>query len=173
MAFALPTAGDRLNLKLYFTDIRGQDSKRDVEIPFDTDIATTLANALAVAALYAAVTGAKCEKGTVIVPLFDAVAAAAVTGSEVSQDAQLSVTLDITGTSKTPTGIISFPAPLDAVRVATTGKQSLLVNTGQADIVALYTAFTAGNEATVSDGQVATALDAGKIWPRKRRPKVS
>lgn len=172
MAFALPGAGDRIYLQTYYDDIKGQRGKTKVEIPFDTDIATTLANALAHAALQALASGCEVSEASVTIPIVDSAPTAAEAGSSVSEDGQLSVTLDTTGTSKNPTGTIHVPFPVAASRVAASGKQFYLVDTTYGAIANLYASFETGGNATLSDGQLATALDAAKVFVVRKRVKT-
>ncbi len=172
MTFALPGVGDRIVVKTKYVDEAAQIAQTDTEIPFDTDLTTTINNAIAHVDLLATLSGALVDTASITITITDAVAAAAAAKSDVGHDGQLVITLDTTGASKTKAGVVHVPAPKDGVRVATTGKQFYLLNTGHADVLALFANFQAAGDATISDGQKALAISSGEIRAsrRKKRP---
>lgn len=173
MAFNLPTTGDRISLVATFVDDGGQSTNRTIVVPFDTNIDTSIGNALAIVALMATVS--KCAVPTVSVgiDLEDDANPTPAANSNVYLDGRIGVDLVVTANSKTKVGVISFPDPADAVKVATTGVGKWQINLSQADIVALVAAYQAGGDGLLSDGQQVLQSRTGKINPKKGKPKIS
>jgi hypothetical protein len=171
MAFALPGAGERLTMFMQFV-AQGQSAQFAVELPFDTSIAATITNGLAVAASFQAAT--MCLLDTVFfqVRAVDAAAPAADAGATIYEVAHINVTLDPSGTSQDTNGVIRFPSPKAGARVGAEGTKSyLLVDIADALITAI-TAHFDGAVASLSDGQAINTVESGRVIPRKGRPKT-
>lgn len=167
MAFSTPGAGDRYILKAQFVDNGNQQAGTAVELPFQTDIATTINKALAYLTAMQVASQAKLERASMTMIFFDDAAPGPSAGSRVSDDGQIAVNLDVSGDAKTPTGVIHLPAPAEAVRVSTSGSGYYLLDTDNADIVDITDLFESGGGLTLSDGQISTGTTGGVIFPKK------
>lgn len=168
MAFAAPGAGSRFKVTAYFTDEQNQVAKNETTVPFDTDIATTLANVAAQGTLLQTASGAKVDKLTVTIEMLDAVAPAAAAGSRIAEVAQLSMNLDQTGQGQNPVGNYYIPAAAAGIRVGDvlTSTQIDPTDTGVTNIV---DNFKSTGDLLISDGQNALSLKGAKILHVRRK----
>jgi hypothetical protein len=168
MAFATPQAGDRFNVTVYFVSDKesNQQATRSFELPFDTNMDTTIGNAVSVANALADISKCKVADLSITVKLHDAVATAAVAGSSIFQNGIITCSLDVSGASKDSEGTIQIPDPVDAVRVSATGPNSYVLDVTDALITTL-TGLYDGSTASISDGQAVIAPLSGRIYPKK------
>lgn len=168
MAFAVGGAGERVKMFLRFLDNKGQKPVwRQFDVKWDTDLATTIANAVAAADVIALVTGMECSLGHVQVEIVDAVAVGAEAGSTRFEDGIFTMVLDTTGEGKTPYGNVRIPFPKATLRSNPTGQGYWQLNTSDAAITNLVALYTAAGDLSLNDGQIADSLQGAKVVPVK------
>lgn len=154
MAFVAPGAGSRFALTAMFTDVDGLPAQRVYELPFNTDIPTTIDNAIALLADLQALSGLRLAEANLGVPLVDAVAPAADANGFRFKKGLIDVNLVVVpGGSQDETGQLNVPSPTDAALVAPTGPSSYIIDVGDALVTAFVDNFKATGVATLSDGQ--------------------
>lgn len=160
MAFAL-TQGN-IFVAFELEDADGNITTRRIQLVWDTDMATTLANAAAVAASLRAITDAAINKYTVSL-VYDE-GTPEVPGGEIQEVAHLVLSLNLnppTGLSKTK--VFEVPAPTAGIRVAASGPGSNIIDITDADLLTFLTHFEAGNEAYLSHGQTLDTIKDGYV----------
>lgn len=166
MAFAIGGVGDRVKMFLRFLGNDGQRAVwRQFDVKWDTDLATTLANATAVADIVANVSGMEVSLGHVQVDITDASPDAAENNATRFQDGIFTFQLDTTGQGKSPYGNVRIPYPKLALRVAATGSGLYQILVNNAAITALEDEYLAAGRLTLNDGQSAIDLEGAKVVP--------
>lgn len=151
-----------------FTDIADDETSRKVQIKWDTDLPTTLANALAHAVLWAAVTKSGVEKMTVTLEYLDTDPADA--GAENEEQAHVVLRLATNPpTALTKRAVLEIPAPAASLHMTSTGPGYNQIDITDADLVALFADFQAAGNAFISHGQSATVLESGIIHHKKSK----
>lgn len=159
---ALTLEQDAIFVKLYFTDYAQDVTTRAVQVKWDIDLATTLANAVAHAALWAAVTLAGVERISVILDYLDTDPAEA--GAENNEVAHVALGLVTEAPAKlTKQATLEIPAPDAALHLTATGPGYNQVDITDADLVALFADFEAAGNVFISHGQNADLLRGGYI----------
>lgn len=169
MALVLPTVGDRIVMTVQFQDENGQLSNRQVEVPFDTDLATTFANGAAVAASMAAASKCFVPKAFFSIEAVEDTDLTPAAGANVYFDGRISVTLLEGAESKDEYGQISIPDP--SPTLAPSGSDRFIIDINDALITAVLAHFQTGGSATLSDGQEVNAALKGRIYPKKGKPR--
>jgi len=151
-----------------FEDADGNKATRRIQLAWDTDLATTLANAAAIAASLQAVTDAAVNKFTVGLEYNEDTPAAR--GGENQEVAHLVLALNTAPpTALSKTKIFDLPAPVVGVRVAPNGPGSNLIDIADADLTTLLAHFLPAGEAFVSHGQTMDEIKDGYIHHRKSK----
>jgi hypothetical protein len=171
MTFSLPTAG-RLELRIKEIDDFGQEGGKTVEVPWDTDLATTLANSLGIADDYAALTRLAVNDGGVYIPFTQDTPETPVAECSKFKEAQISVTLAPSATSFDENGTIRVADPVDAALNGSSGKAALQVNVAAAVVTAYTDHFLAAGDATLSDGQSSTGNVKGIVNPKAGKVRL-
>lgn len=153
---------DAIFAKIYFTDYAADVTTRAVQVKWDTDLATTLVNATAHAALWAAVTLAGVERVSVILDYLDTDAAEA--GAENNEVAHVALGLAINAPAQlTRQATLEIPAPDASMHLTASGPGYNQVDITDADLVALFADFEAAGNVYISHGQSANLLRGGVI----------
>lgn len=171
MAFTV-AAGARFTLTVKFIDDGGQDTSIDVEIPFDTDLTTTINNAIAVANSYAnGVTKLAVNDAWVKVLFTQGVVQTPAVGANKFMDGQITVSLNPGTTSLDEFGIVRIPDPVDSVRSTPTGKGKFVLNVLDPLITGVTDNYEVAQNATLSDGQTLATVDSGRVIVKKGKVK--
>lgn len=165
MAFGL-TAVPAVVVTLSFTDEAGNSTQKRVTLPWDTDLATTLANAADVADAYQAISDGVVTV-SVGVPLTDDAPVTAGVGSEVENRAALSLRLVTDANHLQTTQTLEVPAPKIGIFQGTSGPAKNIVDIADALVTGLVALYReTGGVATIGDGQFvqdgATGIASGK-----------
>lgn len=168
MAFALPSAGEDVLVTFTFDGLN-KSVQRQYRVKWNTDLATTLADALALGGLIQPLTDAGVAEGVITIPIVDAAAVAPVANQPVFDNAVLSLQLDTSGDGKNPYGTLTIPAPSNTIMAGTVGPSSNIVNMSNADVEAFIDAFEPTGTATLSDHQtvLAAGVHSGKRIAKK------
>lgn len=171
MPFQLPTGGVQ-KLTLTFSDDGGDTSTKIVDVPWDTDLATTMANAIALANLYKPVTngGLAAEMRVIFT---DSAPQLPAINSKVNTKAGISMTLLTTGNQTQDSITLEIPSPDAALRLALTGPQKYIVDVANADLVALTNEYKTGGTAVIGDGQEVDQVLSGTIYDKKSHKRRS
>lgn len=167
MPFELPTSGD-ITVNATFYDEAQNSTYRSITIPWDTDLATTLANAIDVLDDLYPATDAQVM-ATVRLSLVQNPIVPAQAGSEVENCAAVTCTLVTDATHKTPYHTVEIPAPKIGMFVGTTGPNKNVVNTAAAILVNFLSHFEVGEQAVLSDFQNIASIDSGKRVHKRSR----
>lgn len=168
MGFELPSSGAILVSALFYDEAQNV-TRRSFTVPWDTDLATTLANAIALLAEVEPLTDAKVV-ASVTIQLVQNPEVGAQAGSEVENCAALSCVLDTDATHTTPYHTLDIPAPKIGLFLASSGPNKNVIDTTDADILAFIAQFAATTGvAVVSDNQTIASLAAGKRVHKRSR----
>ena len=151
-----------------FEDGDGDLTTRKFQLQWDTDLATTLANAAAISASIQAITQAANKRNAMVLSYLEGSPVAR--GGENQEVAHLVNSLVLnppTGLSKT--SVIDLPAPTVGIRVAPTGPGSNLVDITDADLATFLAHFLPGGEAYLSHGQDLIEIKDGYIHHRRSK----
>lgn len=174
MAFAVGGAGTRIKLFLEFKDSFGQRPVwRQFAVDWNTDLANTVNDAVAIADLVQAVSGMLCELGHIQVVINDGTPDPAEANATRFQDGILTFDLDTAGDGKTPFGTVRIPYPKTTVRVAASGTDFYNIDTGNTAVIALADEYLAAGRLTLNDGQKSESLVGGKVVPVRGKVKLA
>lgn len=148
--------------RVFFEDNAGDVTSRAIQMKWDTDLTTTLANALAHAVLWAAVTKAGVQRTDVVLRYTDTDAPDAT--SENNEVAHVALKLTTASPALlTQKATLEVPAPIAALHLAASGEDYNRVDTTNAALLALYADFEAAGNVYISHGQNAEQLSGGYI----------
>lgn len=159
---------DSIIVSYEFEDADGDRTQRHIQMVWDIDLATTLANAAAVAASLQAITTAAVNKFHVHIHYEED--APAARGGENQEVAHLSLALNVAppaGMSKVK--VFDLPAPDTLIRVAPTGPGSNLIDITNAALTTFLAHFLPAGEAYLSHGQTLDEITDGYVHHRRSK----
>ncbi len=165
---ALALSQDTIFANVVLTDLADDETGRKVQVKWDTDLATTLANALAHAGLWAAASKSGVERLSVTLDYLDTDPADA--GAENQEVAHVVLKLATSPpTALTKRAVLEIPAPAAGLHLTSTGPGYNQVDITDASLVALFADFQAAGNVYISHGQSATLLESGIIHHKKSK----
>jgi len=159
---------DGIFVAYQFEDEDGNKTTRRFQLQWDTDLATTLANAEAMRVSLQAITDAAVNR--MIVGLQYDEDSPVARGGENQEVAHLSVSLvENAPTGMSKTAVIELPAPDAGIRVAPTGPGSNLIDTADAALATFLAHFLPGGEAYLSHGQDMIEITGGYVHHKESK----
>ena len=150
MAFA----PDRFEMSMTFRDSGGETTVKNVEIQA-VDMTAALADAATLVALYAAVTDASIDRYTVS-QVFIEGAPKVFVDATVKNSIQAVITVSLAGDVLKKATIV-IPAPNIGIFSAVTGENSDIVDSADAEVVALVEGYQLAGQAYLSDHELVHA----------------
>jgi hypothetical protein len=145
-----------------FEDADGNITTRRIQLVWNTDLATTLAQAALIGASLQVITDAAVNKFTVSLEYEQD--APAARGGENQEVAHLVIALNTTPPAQlSKTKVFELPAPDVAIRVSPTGPGSNLIDTNNADLTTFLAHFLPAGEAYWSHGQTMDEIRDGYV----------
>lgn len=168
MAWALSTGTYMVQMTI--EDEAGDSVTRAIEVPFDTNIATTTGNIPAILDDWKAATAGQIVTASVTLYYIDDAPKTPVVGAEVEGQASISVSLNSTLPNGQPQpATISVPAPEIAMFVAASGPSKNVVDVSDLLVTGLVANYQAGGKATLANGKLAVNILSGKRVHRRSR----
>jgi hypothetical protein len=168
MAFALVEGNLFMNVE--FEDEDEDVTMRRIQVVWNTDLATTLAAAIADIAAFQAITKCAINRVTFSLVYEEGTPVAPGAGSENQEVGHLALKLNLnppTGLSKT--AVFELPCPVDAIRVAATGPGSNLIDIDAVALGTFLALFGTGGSLYLSHGQTLDSIKDGYVHHKKSK----
>jgi len=151
-----------------FEDADGNKTQRRIQLVWDTDLATTLANAVTIAGSIQAITDAAVNRFTVALEYGEDTPAAR--GGENQEVAHLALALNLNPPEAlSKTKAFDLPAPGVAIRVAPNGPGSNLIDISNAALTTFLAHFLPAGEAYLSHGQTLDEIKDGYVHHQRSK----
>jgi len=166
MSFVLTQGSIFVNYE--FEDAAGDKTNRRIQLVWDTDLATTLANAAAIAAAIVPITDAGLNQFTVSLEYKEDTPIAP--GGEIQEVAHLVLALNLAppaGLSKTK--VFELPAPDAGIRVAASGPGKNLIDINAVALGTFLSVFEPAGQAYLSHGQTLDEIKDGYVHHQRSK----
>ena len=159
---------DAIFVSYEFEDADGDKTSRRIQLVWDTDLATTLTNAVAISASLQAITDAAVNKFTVMLDYVEDTPAAR--SGENQEVAHLVLGLNTNPPEAlSKTKAFDLPAPVVGIRVAPNGPGNNLIDIANANLTTFLAHFLPAGEAYLSHGQTLDEIKDGYIHHQRSK----
>lgn len=154
---------DTIFVNIHLEDLDDDETSRRIQLKWDTDLTTTLANGAAHAGLWNACSKSAVKRVTFSIEYTDLGDSAAV-GAENQEVAHVALVLaQNPPLGLTKTGLLEIPSPIDAMRQGLTGPLANEIDASETNLVALFNDFQAAGNVYTNHGQNATKIKQAYI----------